>query len=79
MKSTSGNISIIKAFIHLATSLLPNPDKILRKASEVLLKIMGVKPSRNYEEIPGSLGPKSKSKEKMPTNGKTKRFPMGHF
>ena len=65
MKSTTGNISIIKAFIHLATSLLPNPDKILRKASEVLLNIMGVKPSRNYEEIAGSLGRKSKSKEKI--------------
>ena len=63
--SVSGNISIIKAFIHLATSLLPNPDKILRKASEVLLKIIGVKPSSEYEEIGGSLGRKSKSKEKI--------------
>ena len=65
MKSTSGNISIIKAFIHLATSLLPKPDKILRKASEVLLKILGVKPSSEYEEIVGSLGRKSQSKEKI--------------
>ena len=65
MKSISGDISIIKAFIHLATSLLPNPDKILRKASEVLLKILGVKPSSEYEEIRGSLGQKSKSKEKI--------------
>ena len=66
MKSTSGNISIIKAFIHLATSLLPNPDKILRKASEVLLKILGVKPSSEYDEMASSsLGRKSKSMEKI--------------
>ena len=65
MKSISGNISIIKAFIHLATSLLPNPDKILRKVSEVLLKIMGFKPSSEYYEMGSSLGRKSKSMEKI--------------
>ena len=67
MKSISGNISIIKAFIHLATSLLPNLDKILRKVSEVLLKIMGVNSSSEYDEMGSSLslGQKSKSMEKI--------------
>lgn len=65
MKSISGDISIIKAFIHLATSLLPNPDQIFRKASEVLLKIMGVEPSRVYDEISRPLVRKSKSKDKI--------------
>ena len=62
MNSISENISILEAFIHLATSFLPNSDTILRKASVLLIKMIGATPRLEHPE---KCLRKCKSKEKI--------------
>ena len=62
MNLISTNVSIIEAFIHLATTFLPNSDEILRKASLLIIQIIGIKPHIEQNEI---ILRKCKSKEKI--------------
>ena len=62
MNLISTNVSIIEAFIHLATTFLPNSDEILRKASLLIIQIIGIKPHIEQNE---NILRKCKSKEKI--------------
>ena len=62
MNSISESISVLETFIHLASSFLPNSDTILRKASLLLIKFIGIKP--HIEHAEKGLR-KCKSKEKI--------------